>query len=138
MNEILVSHRVAMIVIGLFVMGCTFESVRRSKLLARYAILWMLTGAASLICGLFPVIPISLVKIFHVSSFIAAAGLVIFLFFVMVLFYLSTVLSRIRSDENATARRCAILEAELEELRATLAKTRGTIPEPPSSETDLK
>lgn len=121
---ILTSHRIAMICIGLFVMGYTFESVRRSRLLARYAILWMLTGAASLLCGLFPMIPIAIVQIFHISSFIAAAGLVMFFFFVMVLFHLSTVLSHLRSDENATARRCAILEAELLELKKERSRTQ--------------
>ena len=143
MNGILTSHRVAMVVIGLFIMGYTFESVRQSRLLARYAILWMITGGVSFLCGLFPVIPISIVRVFHISSFIAAAGLVIFFFFVMVLFHLSTVLSRIRSDENATARRCAILEAELREMQEKLAsasfdKTAESSQPPSSKKMELK
>ena len=136
MSGILTSHRIAMVVIGLFIMGYTFESVRRSRLLARYAILWMLTGGVSLLCGIFPNIPISIVRIFRISSFIAAAGLVIFFFFVMVLFHLSTVLSRIRSDENATARRCAILEAELLDLKKEISGTKPPSHSPSPEKTE--
>ena len=113
---VLILARVILAALGLALMALTFECVRRSRLRARYAVLWMITGAVIVLCAAFRAIPGLLAKLLH-CSFLDAASLIIFLFFILVTFNLTTALSRVQADEQATARRCALLEAELAALR---------------------
>lgn len=125
---VLILARVILAVLGLALMSLTFECVRRSRLRARYAVLWMISGAVIVICALFRSIPGFLAKLLH-CTFLDAASLIIFLFFILVTFNLTIAISRIQADEQATARRCALLEAEL----AALRKKDGPDGQPPTA-----
>lgn len=129
----LVRIRVIMGLLSVLVMGVTFEAVRRSRLKERYAILWMFTGGVILLCACFPAILDFLTALLGLQ-YVTAVGVLMFVFFLMVLFHISLALSNIQEDETATAQRCAQLEARLEQLAAELAGSRGGggIPPPPA------
>jgi hypothetical protein len=105
-----------MAVMGLILIGITFESVRRRKLLERYAILWVVSGFAVLICAAVPVLPEKIANFFGIT-FIEAAGYFFSFFLVLVLFHISLAISKLRSNQEAAARRIALLQAELESLK---------------------
>lgn len=120
----LVRIRVIMGLLSVLVMGVTFEAVRRSRLKERYAILWMFTGGVILLCAFFPAILDFLTALLGMQ-YVTAVGVLMFVFFLMVLFHISLALSNIQEDETATAQRCAQLEARLDQLAAELAGSRG-------------
>ncbi len=113
---VLILARAILAVLGLALMSLTFECVRRSRLRARYAVLWMFTGAVIVVCAIFRSVPGLLAKLLQ-CTFLDAASLIIFLFTMLVMFNLTIAISRVQADEQKTARRCALLEAELESLR---------------------
>ena len=115
MTDIIVK-RIIMAVMGLILIGITFESVRRRKLLERYAILWVVSGFAVLICAAVPILPEKIANFFGIT-FIEAAGYFFSFFLVLVLFHISLAISKIRSNQEAAARRIALLQAELESLK---------------------
>lgn len=118
--------RIVMAVLALILMGFTFEAVRRSKLLERYAILWFVTWGVTILCAAFPFLP-NIIVHFMKISFLEAASLIIFFFLLCVIFNISIAISRIQTDENATARKTALLEAELEQLRREYETLKGRI-----------
>lgn len=118
--------RLAMALFGLLLMGFTFEAVRRSKLLERYAILWFATALVTILCAAFPFLPNIIVHLMKIS-FLEAASLIIFFFFLLVIFNISLAISRIQTDEHATARKTALLEAELEQLRRECETLKGRL-----------
>lgn len=120
----LVRIRLVMGLLSVLVVGVTFEAVRRSRLKERYAILWMLTGCVILLCALFPAILDFLTALLGMQ-YVTAVGVVMFVFFLMVLFHVSLALSNIQEDETATAQRCALLEARLEQMAAELDILQG-------------
>lgn len=120
----LVRIRLVMGGLSVLVMGVTFEAVRRSSLKERYAILWMFTGGVILLCAFFPAILDFLIALLGMQ-YVTAIGVVMFVFFLLVLFHVSLALSNVQADETATAQRCALLEARLEKLAAELAAQRG-------------
>ncbi len=120
----LVRIRLVMGLLSLLVMAVTFEAVRRSRLKERYAILWMFTGGVILVCAFFPAILDFLTALLGMQ-YVTAVGVVMFVFFLLVLFHVSLALSKIQEDETATAQRCALLEASVEKLAAELATLRG-------------
>ena len=120
----LVRIRLIMGLLSLLVMGVTFEAVRQSRLKERYAILWMFTGGVILLCAWFPAILDFLTALLGMQ-YVTAVGVLMFIFFLMVLFHISLALSNIQEDETATAQRCAQLEARLEQLAAECAGSHG-------------
>ena len=120
----LIRIRLVMGLLSVLVTGVTFEAVRRSRLKERYAILWMFTGGVILLCAFFPAILEFLTALLGLQ-YVTAVGVVMFIFFLMVLFHISLALSNLQADETATAQRCALLEARLEKLAAELEVLRG-------------
>lgn len=123
-SSYLVRVRLIMGLLSLLVMGVTFEAVRRSRLKERYAILWMFTGFVILLCAVFPAILDFLTALLGMQ-YITAVGVVMFIFFLLVLFHVSLALSNIQEDETATSQRCAQLEARIDQLSADLRALRG-------------
>ena len=123
----LVRIRLIMALLSILVMAVTFEAVRRSRLKERYALLWMFTGALILVCAFFPAILDFLTALLGLQ-YVTAVGVVMFTFFLLLLFHVSLALSNIQWDETATAQRCALLEARLEQLAAELEALRGGKP----------
>lgn len=116
MTDIIVK-RIIMAVMGLVLMGITFESVRRQKLHERYAILWMLSGFAVLVCAVVPALPESIARLLGIT-FIEAAGYFFAFFLMLVLFHISLAISKLRFNRDAAARRIALLQAELERMKS--------------------
>ena len=115
LNRISFLGRIRLLMGGLsfVVLLVTFEAVRRSHLLERYAILWVSTGIILLLCGLFTDV---------LDFFCALLGMqyvtfvvtVIFTFLLLVAFHFSIALSGLANDRSRLAQRCAQLEARLE------------------------
>ena len=120
----LIRIRLVMGLLSVLVTGVTFEAVRRSRLKERYAILWIFTGGVILLCAFFPAILEFLTALLGLQ-YVTAVGVVMFVFFLMVLFHISLALSNLQEDETATAQRCALLEARMEKLAAELEELRG-------------
>lgn len=113
------AKRLIMTVMSFVLLGVTFEAVRRRTLRERYAILWVVCGIAVLISAACPSIPEFIAKGLGIT-FIEGASYLLAFFLVMVVFHISTAISRMRADIEAQARHAAILKAEVEELRARL------------------
>lgn len=116
MTDIIIK-RIIMVVMGLILMGITFESVRRRKLHERYAILWMLSGVVMLVCAIIPALPEKVARILGIT-FIEAAGYFFAFFLILVLFHISLAISKLRFNQEAAARRISLLQAELDRMKS--------------------
>ena len=94
----------------------TLESLRRYRMQERYAILWVVTGLWILLIALFPG-ALEQVRLWFGMQYVTAVVAVVFTFLILVVFHFSIALSKLRDDLAALARRCAILDAQLAELR---------------------
>ncbi len=119
----LLAKRLIMTVMSLVLLGFTFESVRRRKLRERYAVLWMLCGAMVLVCAAFPSIPDFVARRLGLT-FIEAAAYIFAFFLILVIFHISIAISRSRENQEASARRMALLQAEIEKLRTEVDSLR--------------
>ena len=111
------AKRFIMALMGLVLLGVTFEAVRRRALRERYAILWVLSGVVVLVSAACPSLPELVARALGIT-FIEGASYLFAFFLVMVVFHISTAISRIRADLEAEARRSALLQAEVERLAA--------------------
>lgn len=101
--------------------GVTFEAVRRRKLRERYSILWFFTSFAILLASIFPSMPDYIARLLGLSF--AEASLYLFsIALIFIIFYVSVALSKNKSDQDAQARYCANLRADVEELANRLKK----------------
>jgi len=101
--------------VSLLVLAVTFESVRKSHLQERYALLWVATGVMILLCALFVRVLdffCDLLGMQYVTFVVA----VIFTFLLLVAFHFSIALSGHAEDRSKLAQRCSLLEARLEKL----------------------
>ena len=109
------AKRFIMTMMGIVLLGVTFEAVRRRALRERYAILWVLSGVVVLVSAACPSLPELVARALGIT-FIEGASYLFAFFLVMVVFHISTAISRIRADLEAEARRSALLQAEVERL----------------------
>jgi hypothetical protein len=117
--------RILMGMVSGLVLLVTLESLRRYHLRERYAILWMVTGLLILLTAIFPE-ALDRVRLWFGMQYVTAVVAIVFTFLILVVFHFSIALSGLRDDLAALARRCAILDAQLAELRKP-----STPPEPP-------
>lgn len=111
----LVRARLLMGGISVLVLLITFESIRRTHLQERYALLWVWTALVILLCTVFP----DTVAVFRAITgmdYAAAIVAVAFTFLVLVAFHFSISLSASQSKQTKLAQRVAILEARVREL----------------------
>lgn len=113
--------RVIMGLISLLVLYITFESIRRTHLQEKYALLWVVTGLVILISVLFPD-AVALFRAVTGMEYATAIAAVSFTFLVMVAFHFSISLSAIQLKQSKVAQRVAILEARLQKMEARLEK----------------
>ena len=102
---------------SLIVMLFVIESIRRSSLNARYAILWLGAGAALLLFSLYrPLLHWSaaLLGIAYPPSLLFGLA---FLFVLLIMLHYSLVISSHRDSIRRLAQTVALLERELEEQR---------------------
>lgn len=107
--------RIALFVLCALVLFVTFESIRRTKLKERYALLWMLPCVVLIALTAFPRV-LDWVQTTFGMTYASCMSAVVFLSLLVAAFMLSAAIS---SNERALARiaqRCASLEARLRTL----------------------
>jgi hypothetical protein len=108
--------RVIAVAMSVLVLLITLESIRRTHLHERYAILWVLTAGGILFVSLFPH-AIDLLRALMGMSYVAALVAFAFVFLLMVSFHFSITLSAMQDKQSQMAQRIALLQEELRELR---------------------
>ncbi|HBA86079.1 MAG TPA: hypothetical protein DCZ95_18495 [Verrucomicrobia bacterium] len=105
--------------LSVLVLGITFEAIRRSHLMERYALLWMGAGVVTLLSAIFPR-TLDLVGLIFGADYNTSVLAVLFIFLVLVIFHFSLALSRGDHRESRLTQYCALLEARLEKLEKRL------------------
>lgn len=109
--------RVIIGVISIVVLLITLESIRRTHLQERYALLWVGTGIVILVCVLFPRVVV-LLRMVTGMTYTQALTAVAFTFLVLVAFHFSISISSSRSNQARIAQKLAILEERLRGLES--------------------
>jgi hypothetical protein len=105
-----IAAAIASVLLVLFV----FELIRSRRLRERYALLWLLTGAAMLALSLWRAGPNTIAGWFGVTTSPPAVFFAVgALFILAVLLHYSTVISKLSDQNVILAQRLALLEAEL-------------------------
>lgn len=112
--------RIMMVVLSFLVTVITIEAIRRTHLQERYAILWVTTGLIILITAFFPHI-LDLFSFLLGTQYVTSVVGIVFTFLLLISFHFSIALSGIQKKQAQIARRCAILEAKIEELSNQVA-----------------
>lgn len=107
--------RVMMGGVSLIVLLITIESIRKTHLQERYALLWVTTALVILLGCFFPD-AVALFRAVTGMQYGAAMAAVAFVFLVMVSFHFSISLSSLGSKQSQIAQRVAILEERIREL----------------------
>ena len=104
--------------ISLLVLLVTIESIRRSRLQERYALLWVATGVFILLGAFFTHLLDFLCAVMGMQ-YVSLIVTIIFTFLILVVFHFSIELSRYHEDRTRLAQRVALLEARLDEMQRT-------------------
>jgi hypothetical protein len=113
--------RVIIAALSLLMLFITLESIRRTHLQERYALLWVATGLVLLVAALFPGV-VALFRAVTGSEYATAVVAVAFAFLILVAFHFSISMSAGQTRQTRLAQRLALLEARLEQLEE---KVRG-------------
>lgn len=111
-TEYLMRVRVIVGGLSLLVLLISFESIRRTHLQERYALLWIGTALVILLCAIFPH-AVALLRAVMGMNYATAVVSVAFTFLFLVAFHFSISLSDIQSRNSKMAQKIAMLEAEL-------------------------
>ena len=122
---------IAATIASLLLLGVVFELIRSRRLRERYALLWVLTGIVLVVLSAWRGGLNTIAGWVGVETYPPAVLFAVALLFILaVLLHYSTVLSKV-SDENVIlAQRVALLELEVNELRAVSSPEQ---PEPEPS-----
>jgi hypothetical protein len=115
--------RVIMGGLSIFVLLITLESIRRTRLQERYALLWVATAFMLLLCAIFPQ-AVNLFRAITGMQYDTAVAAVAFTFLALLAFHFSTSMSAMESDRDKIAQKLAVLEARLKELEKKSANER--------------
>ncbi len=116
--------RVIMGVVSFAVLVVTLESIRRSHLQERYALLWVFTGLIILLCAFFPGVLDVFRNLLGMQYATSVVG-VVFLFLVLVAFHFSIAMSQFTDKQTRIAQQYALMEARLEALGRRVAELEG-------------
>lgn len=116
-TEYVTRVRVMMGGVSLIVLLITIESIRKTHLQERYALLWVTTALVILLGCFFPD-AVALFRAVTGMQYGAAMAAVAFVFLIMVSFHFSISLSSLRSKQSQIAQRVAILEERIRDLEA--------------------
>lgn len=122
------------IIFAIGVMGLILVLLLRRQLAEKYAVLWLLVGAAILVLSLFPGLLIGLARILGVavpSNLIFALAV---LLLVGVTLHLSWELSRSESEIRRLAEEVAIIRTELDEVDTRVLGTSSTAADQPATD----
>lgn len=116
-KEYMIRIRFIMGVLSVFVLLITFESIRKTHLQERYALLWLTTALIILLCIIFPD-TVALFRAVTGMNYVASVVAVAFTFLFLVAFRFSVSLSDIQSKQSKLSQRIAILEARIKSFEA--------------------
>lgn len=114
---------IAAFVLAIIIVAVILDLLRRKKIREKYAALWLIVGAATVLLGAFPqllAIAAETVGVSVPSNLLFALGI---LFVLGVLLHLSVEISAVEDETRALAEEVAILRTQLEGLAS-----RGTFP----------
>jgi hypothetical protein len=123
--------QIVAIVVSLGLLGVVLELVRRRRLMERYSLLWLACAAILLALsiwrdGLERFADVVGVAYAPSAIFIVALG-----FILLLLLHFSLVISRLADQSKVLAQRLGLVQNELDEVRAQLAREREhTEPDP--------
>ena len=112
--------RALMGVVSIGVFLITLLAIRGYKLREKYAVLWLATAATITLAAFFPQV-MDIARKWFGMQYVTSVVAVVFVFLVLVSFHFSIALSALNDKAAATASRCAILEARIQELERRLA-----------------
>ena len=123
--------RVLMGAVSVGVFLITLLAIRGYKLREKYAVLWLATAATITLAAFFPQV-MDAAREWFGMQYVTSVVAVVFVFLVLVSFHFSIALSALNDKLAATASRCAILEARLQELERRM----GAAPAAPGERAD--
>lgn len=123
--------RVLMGGVSIGVLLITLLAIRSYKLREKYAVLWLATAIMITLAAFFPQ-AVDLTRQWFGMQYVTSVVAVVFVFLVLVSFHFSIALSALNDKAAATASRCAILEARLQELERRM----GAAPAAPGERAD--
>ena len=124
--------RVLMGVVSIGVFLITLLAIRGYKLREKYAVLWLATAGMITLAAFFPQL-MDISREWFGMQYITSVVTVVFLFLVLVSFHFSIALSALNDKAAATASRCAILEARLQELERRIGAAGDAPAAPPAA-----
>jgi hypothetical protein len=123
--EYYVRVRVIIASISVLILLVTLESIRHARLKERYAILWIITAFALLVCAMAPRL-VDLLRAATGMDYAAAIVAVAFTFLLFVAFDFSISLSRMQEKNTQVTQRIALLQQEIEQLKGADAPDQAT------------
>jgi uncharacterized membrane protein YhaH (DUF805 family) len=107
----------------------TFELIRKGRLREEYSILWLFTGAVTLLISFWPQFFLSqfitrVTGLFYLTAVVVIA----FLFLLLIVLHFSVVVSKLTDRNKELAQRHALLELEFKELKRCFLPSGITSP----------
>src|SRR4029077_2620496 len=112
----LAQQRVEVIAVAVVICAVIFELVRRKRLMERYAILWLATGATLLLLALWKGLLTKLAHAAGIHYLPSALFAVAFLFVLVMLVHSSMTISRLSGHSTILAQRLALLQQRFDQL----------------------
>jgi hypothetical protein len=128
---------IAAFVLAIIIVALILDLLRRKKIREKYAALWLIVGAATVVLGAFPqllAIAAETVGVTVPSNLLFALGI---LFVLGVLLHLSVEISSVEDETRTLAEEVAILRAQLESLTPG-AKPQAEHTTPPALRAQLE
>lgn len=108
-------HRIALLLISLFVLAIVLEIVRRGLLKERYALLWLAAAGLGLVFGVFPRLIVLLSHVLHVQ-YLTLLFALSFAFLLGLVLSFSAVISRQTERTRELTQEVALLAHQVKEL----------------------
>lgn len=115
---------------AILLLAATFESIRRTQLKERYALLWVLPSLAILLLAFFPS-ALDRIRLWFGMEYGSIMAGIAFLALMTAVFFISRTLSRNENNITRIAQRAALLEERVRELEERLAQRKDPDREPP-------
>jgi hypothetical protein len=129
----LAQQRLEVIAVAIVICAVILELVRRKRLMERYAILWLATGATLLLLALWKGLLTKLAHAAGIHYLPSALFAVAFLFVLVMLVHSSITVSRLSDQSTSLAQRLALLQRRLEQLDSRADAVVGDQPPQASS-----
>jgi hypothetical protein len=124
----LAQQRVEVIAVAVVICAVIFELVRRKRLMERYAILWLATGATLMVLALWKGLLTKLAHAAGVHYLPSALFAVAFLFVLVMLVHASITISRLSAQNTRLAQRMSLIQRRVEVLSDVAAGGATTTP----------